>query len=530
MMRKLMIGLGIVLSTVSLVKAQDAWQGIKAIEVEQYENAKIIFNALIASNPSDASNYYYLGKAYLKEEDLDSANYWFEKGLSVNPDFSLNKVGMGALALDANNDSIARIYFEQAVTLSAGKDYSTLLDIGEAYTELGKKDYNAALSYLGRARILEPQNPEIYVAIGDVYLEQANGTEAVRFYNDALKIDPNYVNAHVRTGKLYTRALNYQEAKAAFEKAISIDANYPPTYREYGELEMTAKRYESAVEKYKRYMDLTDKSISSQLRFARFLFAGKQYKESADLIKEIIVKDSSDYVIFRLLGYASYEIKEFPTGLRAMNKFFAMNPRKILPSDYSYLGKLQVKSKMDSIGITNIQIALSMDTSDKSLYSDLSEAYFSMRKFKEAGDAYMKKIEGEPNPSAVDYFFIGRAYYFGGEFVLSDSAFSKLIGVKDDFATAWLYRGRNNFSIDELDGTSEGLAKPYYEKFIELTLNDPNFDPKKHGRDLKEAYKYLGDYHFSVANDKATSKSYWLKVLELDPNDQQAKDVLAGMK
>src|SRR5690606_9297860 len=119
---------------------------------------------------------------------------------------------------------------------------------------------------------------------------------------------------------------------------------------------------------------------------------------------------------------------------------------------------------------------------------------------------------------------------FGGEFVLSDSAFSKLIQVKDDFATAWLYRGRNNYSIDEMDGTSEGLAKPYYEKFIELTLNDPNFDPKRQGRDLKEAYKYLGDYYFSVANDKTTSNSYWLKVLELDPNDQQAKDVLAGMK
>ena len=38
------------------------------------------------------------------------------------------------------------------------------------------------------------------------------------------------------------------------------------------------------------------------------------------------------------------------------------------------------------------------------------------------------------------------------------------------------------------------------------------------------------DYYFSIANDKANSKTYWLKVLEIDPNDKQAKDVLAGLK
>jgi len=77
---------------------------------------------------------------------------------------------------------------------------------------------------------------------------------------------------------------------------------------------------------------------------------------------------------------------------------------------------------------------------------------------------------------------------------------------------------------------NEGMAKPYYEKFIELTLADPKFDLKKSGKDLIESYKYLGDYYFSVANDKATSKTYWQKVLEIDPNDKQAKEVLSGLK
>ncbi len=515
--------------TFSVAKAQTALDGIRAIEIEQYEKAKRIFSALISSNPTDANNYYYMGKAFYGQEKIDSAKIFFDKGLVVNPNSSLNIVGNAAILFDTDNEAEAKAKFEQAVMITQAKDYTTLLEIGKAYTELGKKNYNEALNYLTRAKNLNPKNPEVYVAIGDIYMQQINGTEAIKYYNEALKLDPNFVNAYVRTGKLYTRARSYSEAKSAFEKAISIDSTYAPIYRELGELELTAKRYDLAVENYKKYMDLTDKSLNSQLRYARFLFAGKQYQESADLIKQIIPKDSSDYIIFRLLGYSSYEIKDYTTGLTAMNKFFGMNPTKILAQDYSYLGKLQVKNKQDSLGVANILKAIEMDTTSKDLYGDLSDAYYSMKKYKQSAEAYEKKIEGA-EATAVDYFYIGRAYYFGLDFVKSDTAFSNLIKLKDDFATAWLYRARNNYRIDDADGKSEGMAKPYYEKFIELTTTDPKFDIKKSGRDLMEAYKYLGDYYFTIAKDNATSKTYWLKVIEIDPNDKQAKTVLSELK
>jgi tetratricopeptide (TPR) repeat protein len=527
--KRLLIGLSAIVFTVSIVKAQTALEGIRAIEVEQFENAKKIFASLIQTNPTDANNYFYMGKAFYHEGKIDSAKVCFDKGVEVNPNASLNIVGLGSILFDVGNAAEAKAKFDQAVTLTQGKDYLTYLYIGESYTLLGKKDFVEAMNYLSKAKAISPKNPEIYVAIGDVYLQQINGTEAIKNYNEALKLNPNYVNAHVRTGKLYTRALNYQEAKAAFERAIAIDPNYPPIYREYGELELSAKKYESAVENYKKYMDLTDKSINSQLRFARFLYYGKQYQESADLIKQIITKDTTDYVIYRLLGYSSYEIKDYKTGLTAMNKFFSMNPRKILPLDYAYLGKLQVKNKMDSTGVNTIMKAIEMDTTSKDLYGDLADAYFSMKNFKKAAESYEKKIEGK-TPTAVDYFYVGRAYYFAQENVKSDTAFAQLLRVKADFSTAWLYRGRNNSAIDLQDGKNDGMAKPYYEKFVEVTLADPKFDQKKSGKDLIESYKYLGDYYFSVANDKETSKTYFLKVLEIDPNDKLAKDVVSQLK
>jgi tetratricopeptide (TPR) repeat protein len=73
------------------------------------------------------------------------------------------------------------------------------------------------------------------------------------------------------------------------------------------------------------------------------------------------------------------------------------------------------------------------------------------------------------------------------------------------------------------------LAKPFYEKFIELTVADPKLDLKKSGKELIEAYKYLGDYNYTVSKDKAAAIGNFQKVIEIDPADKQAKDVMQGL-
>ena len=518
----------IVVSTFTIVKAQEAVKGIRAIEVEQFEKAKRIFSTLILANPSNADNYYYLGKAYYKQDKIDSAKFYFQQGLAANPNSTLNIVGLGSVDYDLGNVTEAKVNFDKAIAISLGKDFQTFISIGEVYRELGVRNFEEALNNFLKAKAINPKSPELLVAIGDVYMEQANGSEAVKYYTEALRLNPNYVNAHVRTGKLWTRSLNYAEAKIAFDKAIKIDSTFAPIYREYGELELTAKHFESAVENYKKYLFLTDKSLNSQLRYAKFLFYGKQFQESIDIIKQIVAKDSSDYINYRLLGYSSYEVKDYKAGLTAMNKFFSMNPAKILPQDYAYLGKLQVKNKLDSMGVNTITRAIALDTTSRDLYGDLSDAYFSMKQYKLSAETYELKLLNT-KPTAIDYFNLGRKYYFGLEFAKSDSSFAKLLELNAAYKPAYLFRARNNVQLDNVDKINDGLAKPFYEKFIELTLADPKLDLKKSGKELIEAYKYLGDYNYTILKDNTAAIGNFQKVIEIDPADKQAKDAIEGL-
>ena len=67
------------------------------------------------------------------------------------------------------------------------------------------------------------------------------------------------------------------------------------------------------------------------------------------------------------------------------------------------------------------------------------------------------------------------------------------------------------------------LAKPYYEKFIELA------DATKFKSDLINAYSYLGSY-YSQTNKPQEAANAWKKVKELDPANKNANEALKNWK
>ena len=69
-----------------------------------------------------------------------------------------------------------------------------------------------------------------------------------------------------------------------------------------------------------------------------------------------------------------------------------------------------------------------------------------------------------------------------------------------------------------------GLAKPYYEKYVEYTT-----DAKKFMKELTEAYEYLG-YYFMLQKDNAKAKELWLKLKEIDPSNTKAQKALDSLK
>jgi len=81
--------------SVSFLCAQDR-KGIDFYEIGDYSTAK---SFLIKNGATDAVSHFYLGDIYFKEKKIDSAQYYFQKGLEIDPESIFNKIGLAKVLL-----------------------------------------------------------------------------------------------------------------------------------------------------------------------------------------------------------------------------------------------------------------------------------------------------------------------------------------------------------------------------------------------------------------------------------------------
>jgi tetratricopeptide (TPR) repeat protein len=331
--------------------AQTLQDAITKTENERFEAAAADFRALISKDATKGDTYFYFGENYFKNDNLDSAMIMYKKGTEVQPTNPLNYIGAGKVLLWQGKDVDGNASLFKGKTLGA-KNATAFMKLAEVYTTApaAGKNLLEASKLLGDAIKWEPKNPEAHILMGDNLLEQnpTEGGAPIKEYEKALELNPKSPKAILRIGKLYSRARNYNLALENYKKAIGIDPNFAPAYREIAEIYHLAGQDAKALENIKKYLELNNTSPSAHKRYASFMFLNKQYPDAIKEMEEVVKKDPNDCYMWRLLGYAYYEMgnatdkEAFTKGLDAMNKFFACVSNKanfkMLPDDYKYKG------------------------------------------------------------------------------------------------------------------------------------------------------------------------------------------------
>lgn len=213
--------------------------------------------------------------------------------------------------------------------------------------------------------------------------------------------------------------------------------------------------------------------------------------------------------------------------------------------DYLYLGRLQIASGQDSTGINSLGKALTLDTTQVEAYGEIAKSMYNQKKYLEAGDAYRVYIAKSRQVTLNDYLKEGVSYYnaFKAQYystatpkpvadtsllVKADTAFSYIQHhAAAPAATVALYQARANDLKEPSRNTSLGLAKPYYEQYVQLlTSKGPVADADKIF--LAEAYVYLGTYYQYKEKNDAKAAENFTKALENEPTNKQAKTYFAS--
>ncbi len=576
-LNKTVVSVFIMLLTFSTVYAQTLKEALRLTDNEQYELAADMYKSLIAKEPQNVNNYFYYGDNYFKAEKPDSAKIIFQKGLGMDANNALCTVDLGKILLDeisldeakAGNDHAqqalkkaqdlydrnpnktdedraalaqakaavdethakadhaqamiteANADFQKALDGTKMKDAAVLMEVAEALTQAKNKYLARALDLLNKAIAIEPKNTQILIRIGNVYIEQRNGNLAAEYFNKALSIDPKNLRAILQKGILYYRSTNYDAAGEEFQKAIAIDPEFAPAHRQMGETYWKQNKVDLALQEYHKYLDINKGSESARVRYIAFLYLIKHYKDDVDEVAKLPKFDSSNVMLNRISGYSDYEVGDSIHAMILLRHVLKIVPEdKLISSDYKYYGRTLVKIGQDSLGALQLQKGSDLDSTDTDLMNEIANLYYKDKKYGEAAVWLRKMIDAKKDAArANDYFMLGKSYFFNKDYLDADTALSKLNDLSPKYCSGFLWRAQNLGMIDT--GSTEGLSKPHYEKFIECALAD-SVTEAKNCQQLIQAYSYLASY-YAQKKDNINTLLYLKKEVALPCLDASEK-------
>jgi len=540
-MKKLATLLLAFLFTGTLLKAQTAEEGRKALYYGKTTSARQTLEKAVAANAKNAEAIYWLGQTYLAMDSIGGARQVYQNALNSGVNDPLIWVGMGHVETLEGKKDAARQRFEAAITASTKKkkeDPIILNAIGRANADgpanVGDPAY--AVEKLKRAAELDPTNADIFVNLGMNYLKMGpdQGGNAYEAYTNAIKADPNNAKAKFRLGKIFQSQGNTEKYLQYYNDAVTGDPLYAPAYSELYDY-YSNRDVNKAREYLDKYVANSDKDCNTDYFYADYLFRSGKYQESLDRAKAMAAGACANYPRLKVLYAYNYDRLGDSVQARTNIESYlsAITPEraaasKNIGSDYLFGASVLKKFPGgEETAINYLKKALDLDTAraTRFQYMDtIAALYKKQGKNPERLEWLQKSFQTNPNPSNLDLYNIADAAISAGNLPLGDSM-SRLYIQKyptQEYGFVLLTRAAKAADPDSTKGTAFDEVQQYITYL-------KGQDSVKNATKIKYQYYYIA----SVAADKLKDYPKALdainQILVIDPNDTfgvQAKPVL----
>lgn len=516
--------------------------GIEYFRAGQPEEAEMILTRTINDPATDkAQAYYYLGQIELQKGNYDAARKNFNQGLSANPQFAQNLVGLGAADLLSKNPSAAKEQFEAAKKLN-NKNAVVFVEIARSYYNADPVAYAKEIEkYINEAKKVSKKNPEpsIYILEADI-LAPTNVGDAAGYYEMASSFDPNtnYPEAYVKYARTYF-SVNPQYSIDKLKSLLEKQPNSALAQRELAEKFYESDRLTLAAEQYGKYIENPNHFKKDEIRYVALLYFGKKYQQSFDLASKILTEDPGNIYMQRM-QFLNKEAMENPEEAKKFAEIFFNNPAakgKIVPNDYTTYGDVLQALGQDTLAAEQFLQATLIAPDKKELLKDLSGAYTKAKMYKEAAQA-MQKFVDEGDANTNDLFMLARRYQNAAATSEPDSpvkaqAIDNALKYVDivlervpDNPTIALTKARILFVKNNNEPNQEVVDA--YLAGLALLDQDPNNKVSKKS-DYVNAYNQIANYYLSQG-DNENAKLYFTKFLEVDPENEALRQYVENMK
>ncbi len=522
-----------ILATAVSAAAQELKQPIAdALKVGDTARAIDLLNKEIEIDKAYHTNYYTLGAIYLKQEKYAQARDQFKLAVDKKSRHWESVYGLGMAYLKLNQLDSAQKIFDDARKKTKVERH--MFENGYGLIMMQKSLWADADKAFRQAIIGDSTNAEYYINLGDANLKQGISSLAAGFYEKALKYDTAGSEVYYHWAEACLDLKDYNCAIDKLAIVLKKDSTYAPAWMRAGGIyfkagvssrarDERASRFKETIGSYKRYFQLSNvKADSANVR--AFFEIGMAYVNLSAYEEAVAYFDTVLYTIkyeprdiYFHYGKALWGIKQYDRADSMLNAHLDWLTRQpadyqtSAPTDETYqlLGDCSFYRKPPEFGkaVAYYQKSIDVNPNQKRIVGNMALAYHNLRSFKQALEFYEKRIAmGIDSATASNYKNAGYCALnlAGGGSGGGDDVdlFADETAPADSGATAVTTDANRDYYKE---------AAAYLEKYLE-------FVPADAGALLR-----LGNVYLFNLTDCVKGVATFEKLLVVEPNNCLAK-------
>ena len=171
--------------------------------------------------------YYELGHLYINKSDKINAVSAFKLAQTIDPEnpYYNNSLAYAYIKAELYDDAIE--YYQEAIRLNPDAEWTSIVchALGAIYAEV-KCNYEAAEATFNAGMVLDPNNVDIQLSLGDMYMVQNELDKAIKTYCDAITVDPENYLSYAKAGLALWEKDYLEESIVAFHKSIELNPDF----------------------------------------------------------------------------------------------------------------------------------------------------------------------------------------------------------------------------------------------------------------------------------------------------------------
>ena len=396
------------------------------------EKAIELLSAVTRNAPSFAPGFYFLGQARVRQNRIDEAKQNISKAIELAPNWLQPHLSLAQLYIATGDVNLALEETDIVLTLQPDNEHGLLLS-GAARLKKGETD--KALELFKQAQGVNSKNPAAHLDVGVIYVLQKKYPEAIKEYEEALKLAPDQIDALNSIAQIYMIQGNPKAALERAQQQLERTNSQAEIYQLLGQISLRTKDYTKGIAYLQRALGLNPNLGFTYYLIGNAYAAENKIDAAVSQYEAAIKKDPKDIPSYMMLGMLHdfrkqpAKANEYYQKVLEMNKNFASAANNLAWNYTEHGGNLD-------IALSLAQKAREASPGDPRIADTLGWIYYKKGIYASAVGLLKESNEKFRGSNPTVLYHLALAHQKNGEKGLAQDALKKALTIDQDFPEA----------------------------------------------------------------------------------------------